>query len=210
VDYPQFQVAAVELASEGTPLTVANIVAGLRIGASEAERHLERMAREGHLDSDVDEAEGVVVYRVRVLTPKRRGESLGTALRDAAVGTMLKQRLGSSLGLDDSPSKGLTGPQQPRKISTGVLLGGVVPGLGLAYSAPWKVVAVATLGVIVGFKFLAFFSLMFAVPFLVAAAVVSAILGGLYTWQFNQTGRRVALSSDPEIRRRLPSRLKNL
>jgi hypothetical protein len=210
VDYPQFQVAAVELASEGTPLTVANIVAGLRIGASEAERHLERMAREGHLDSDVDESEGVVVYRVRGLTPKRRRETLGGALRNAAAGSMLQQRIGTSLGLGDASSRGLTGPQQPRKISMGVLLGGVVPGLGLAYAAPWKVVALATIAVVVGFKILAFFSLMFAVPFLVVAAALSAILGGLYTWQFNQTGRRVALSSDPEIRRRLPSRLKNL
>jgi hypothetical protein len=208
VDYPQFQVAAVELASEGTPLTVANVVVGLRIGASEAERHLERMQREGHLDEELDEAEGVVVYRVRGLTKKRGGgDSFTGALRNAAVGTMLKQRLGTSLGVGDSSSSGLA---QPRKVATGVLLGAVVPGLGLAYAAPWKVVAIATIVVVVGFKVLAFFSLMFAVPFLVAAAALSAILGGLYTWQFNQTGKRVALSSDPEIRKRLPSRLKNL
>ena len=206
MDYPSFQVAAVELASEGTPLTVANIVAGLRIGAAEAERHLDRMTREGHLDAEVDETEGVIVYRVRGLTTSRRKESLGSALRDAAAGSRLQQRLGS-LGLGGEKTLGL---RQPRKISLGVLLGGVVPGLGLAYAAPWKVVAVATLGVIVGFKILAFVSLMFAVPFLVASAVVSAILGGLYTWQFNQSGRRLPLSSDPEIRRRLPSRLKQL
>ncbi len=208
MDYPSFQVAAVELASEGTPLTVANIVAGLRIGAAEAERHLDRMTREGHLDAEVDETEGVMVYRVRGLTTGRRKESLGSALRDAAAGTLLQQRLGA-LGLGSDREKGLA-LRQPRKISLGVLLGGVVPGLGLAYTAPWKVVAVAAIGVIVGFKILAFVSLMFAVPFLVASAVISAILGGLYTWQFNQSGRRLPLSSDPEIRRRLPSRLKQL
>lgn len=207
MDYAQFQVAAVELASEGTPLTVANVVVGLRIGASEAERHLERMQREGHLDEALDEVEGVIVYRVRGLTPKRRGESITGALRNAAVGTLLQQKLGTSLGLGGSPANGLA---QPRKIATGVLLGAVVPGLGLAYSAPWKVVAIATLVVVVGFKVLAFFSLMFAVPFLVAAAALSAILGGLYTWQYNQTGRRVSLGEDPEIRKRLPSRLKDL
>lgn len=206
MDYPSFQVAAVELASEGTPLTVANIVARLRIGAAEAERHLDRMEREGHLDSEVDMDEGVMVYRVRGLTTSRRKDSIGSALRDAAAGHLIQQRLGS-LGLGSEKALGL---QQPRKISLGVLLGGVVPGLGLAYAAPWKVVAVATIGVIVGFKILAFVSLMFAVPFLVACAVVSAILGGLYTWQFNQSGRRLPLSSDPEIRRRLPSRLKQL
>ena len=208
MDYPSFQVAAVELASEGTPLTVANIVAGLRIGAAEAERHLDRMTREGHLDAEVDENVGVMVYRVRGLTTGRRKESLGSALRDAAAGSLLQQRLGA-LGLGGERDRSL-GLRQPRKISVGVLLGGVVPGLGLAYAAPWKVVAVATIGVIVGFKILAFVSLMFAVPFLVASAVISAILGGLYTWQFNQSGRRLPLSSDPEIRRRLPSRLKQL
>jgi hypothetical protein len=206
VDYPQFQIAAVELASEGTPLTVANVVVGLRIGATEAGRHLERMTKEGHLEADFDEDEGVAVYRVRGLTPKPRGESLVGALRNAAVAGMVQERLGLR-----GVSKALGGAQQPRKIVTGALIAGLVPGLGLAYAAPWKVVAVATLVVVVGFKFLSFFSLfMLGVPFLVVAAVVSALLGALYTWQYNKTGRRTELSHDPEIRRRLPGPLKNL
>lgn len=206
MDYPQFQIAAVELASEGTPLTVANIVVGLRIGATEAGRHLERMTKEGHLDADFDEAEGVAVYRVRGLTPKPRGDSLVGVLRNAAVAGVIQQRLGLG-GVSKAPG----GAQQPRKIVTGALVAGLVPGLGLAYAAPWKVVALATVVVVVGFKVLSFISLfMLGVPFLVVAAAVSAILGALYTWQFNRTGRRVALGSDPEIRRRLPGRLKNL
>lgn len=208
MDYPRFQVAAVELASEGTPLTVANVVAGLRIGADEAERHLDRMAREGRLEIE-DDDDGVVVYRVRGLSPARRRDSLGGALRDAAVGSVLQQRLGTSLGLGKSPEAGL-GPHQPRKISLGVLLGGILPGVGLAYAAPWKVVAAASLIVVVGFKILGFLPLLFAIPFVLVAAVISAILGGLYTWQFNQSGKRLPLSSDPEIRRRLPARLKKL
>ena len=206
MDYPQFQVAVVELASEGTLLTVANAVVGLRIGAAEAERHLDRMTREGHLDLDIEDEDGVIFYRVRGLTPKRR-ESLGGALRDAAVGSLIEQRFGALVSQGKSLGA-LT--RQPRKVSLGVLLGLVVPGLGLAYAAPWKVVAVGTVAVIVGFKILAFVSLLFAVPFLLAAALISAALGGLYTWQFNQTGRRLPLSSDPEIRRRLPARFKQL
>jgi hypothetical protein len=210
VDYPQFQVEAVDLARDGTPLTVANIVVGLRIGAAEAERHLARMAKEGHLDGSFDDDEGVIVYRVRGLSKKGSGESLSGALRNAAIGTMLQQKLGTSLGIGGASNKALAG-QQPRKVTTGVLLGGLVPGLGLAYAAPWKVVAAATIVVVAGFKILAFFStIFFAVPFLVVAAVISAILGGLYAWQFNQAGQRVALSNDPEIRRRLPSSLKKL
>jgi hypothetical protein len=206
VDYPQFQIAAVELASEGTPLTVANVVVGLRIGASEAGRHLERMTKEGHLEADFDTDEGVAVYRVRGLTPKPRGDSLVGTLRNAAIAGMVQQRLGLGGG-----SKALGGAQQPRKIVTGALIAGLVPGLGLAYAAPWKVVAAATVVVVVVFKVLSFFSLfMLGVPFLVVSAVVSAILGALYTWQYNKTGRRTELSNDPEIRRRLPGSLKNL
>jgi hypothetical protein len=204
VDYPQFQIAAVELASEGTPLTVANVVVGLRIGASEAGRHLDRMTKEGHLEADFDTDEGVAVYRVRGLTAKPRGDSLVGTLRNAAIAGMVQQRLGLGGG-----SKALGGAQQPRKIVTGALIAGLVPGLGLAYAAPWKVVAAAT--VVVVFKVLSFFSLfMLGVPFLVVSAVVSAILGALYTWQYNKTGRRTELSNDPEIRRRLPGSLKNL
>jgi hypothetical protein len=209
VDYPRFQVAAVELASEGTPLTVANVVVGLRVGAAEAERHLDRMEQDGLVSAEIDETEGVMVYRVRGLTTSRRKETLGSSLRDAAMSSMIQQRLGASLGLGGASEKGL-GVREPRKISLGVLLGGLVPGFGLAYAAPWKIVAAASLGVIVIFKILAFFPLFFAIPFYVAAAVISAVLGGLYTWQFNQSGRRLPLGNDPEVRRRLPSRFKQL
>ena len=209
MDHAEFQIAAVELAREGTPLTVANVVAQLRIGASEAERHLDRMEQEGRIERDADASFGVVVYQVRGLTMGPRGASLTDAVRGAALGSLLQQRLGSALGSSDAIRDG-TGLRRARKVSVGVLVGGLVPGLGLAYAAPWKVVALATVTVVAGFKILAFVSLLFAVPFLLAAAVISAILGGLYTWQFNQSGRRLPLNRDPDLRRRLPSRLKQL
>ena len=55
-------------------------------------------------------------------------------------------------------------------------------------------------------RFIAF-SLMLAVPFLVVAAVTSAVLGGLYTWQYNNMGRRAALGEDPTMRK-LQSKIK--
>lgn len=209
MDYARFQIAVVELADEGTPLTTANVVARLRIEPDEAERHLRRMAREERLELD-DESDGVITYRVRGLSPRGKSKGAGAtlkSLRDAAAESLIEQKIGSMLGLGESrPGVPLPAAMQ-RKISVGAILGGVVPGLGLAYSAPWKVVAIGTVAVVVGWKVLAFFSLMLAVPFLVVAAVASAVLGGLYTWQYNNMGRRAALGEDPTMRK-LQSKIK--
>jgi hypothetical protein len=211
VDYAKFQIAVVELADEGTPLTTAKVAARLRIEADEAERHLRRMAREERLEIDEEaSAEGARAYRVRGLSPRRKGAGAGGALRslrDAAAQTLLEKKLGSMFGLGEQGPGVPLPPDKQRKISVGALVGGVVPGLGLAYSAPWKIVAISTVAVVVGFKVLAFISLMLAVPFLVVAALASAALGGLYTWQYNQMGRRAALGEDPSIRK-LQSKLR--
>ena len=37
---------------------------------------------------------------------------------------------------------------------------------------------------------------------------LSGILGGLYTWQYNQMGRRAPLGEDPDASRKLPTRIK--
>ena len=76
MDYAKFQVAVVEIAHDGVPLTVANVVARMRLEPEEAEKKLDRMAKEGRLDLEVDENEGVVVYRVRGLSPKSMNEKL--------------------------------------------------------------------------------------------------------------------------------------
>lgn len=211
MEYSRFQVAVVELADEGKPLTTANVVARLRVDPDEAERHLRRMLREDRLEVDDDESsDGVIAYRVRGLSPRGKSGGATSALksiRDAAAKSMLEDKIGSVLGLGESKGGAPLPASMQRKISLGALVGGVLPGLGLAYSAPWKVVAVATVGVVVGYKVLAFFSLMLAVPFLVVAAVASAIFGGLYTWQYNQMGRRAALGEDPTIRK-LQSKIK--
>lgn len=209
MDYARFQIAVVELADEGTDLTTANVVAGLRIEPDEAERHLRRMARENRVEIE-DESDGVITYRVRGLSPRRKSKGAGAtlkSLRDAATASLIEQKLGSMLGLGEKkPGVPLPAAMQ-RKISLGAILGGVVPGLGLAYAAPWKVVAIGTVAVIVGWKVLAFVSLGLAVPFLVIAAVASGVLGGLYTWQYNNMGRRAALGEDPTMRK-LQSKIK--
>jgi hypothetical protein len=38
---------------------------------------------------------------------------------------------------------------------------------------------------------------MLLLPFVVVCAVVSAVLGGLYTWQYNRAGKRAPLGNEP-------------
>jgi hypothetical protein len=84
-----------------------------------------------------------------------------------------------------------------------MLLGGVFPGIGLAYAAPWPTVLLATLGVLIGWKVLGFIFL--GLPFLVCAAVASAVAGAMYAHRYNQTGRRTPLFA---AERRLEARLR--
>lgn len=213
MDYAKFQIAVAELADEGTPVTVDNVVRRLRIDADEAEMHLGRMRRDDRLEIDEDATtERATAYRVRGLSPRGKraiagaGASVSGALksiRDAAAESLVEQKIESMLGIGEQKPGIPLPPEKQRKIATGALIGGVLPGIGLAYSAPWKVTAIGTVAVLVGFKVLAFFSLFFAIPFLVVAALASAALGGLYTWQYNQMGRRAALGEDPAMRKML-------
>jgi hypothetical protein len=198
VNYDDFQVAVIELASAGTRLTLANVVAELGVAPRRAEPWLDQMAREGRLDVVVDESEGAVVYRVRGLSPRARKRSTADGASVAALGSLDLVRIGQSLGLARRPRSGLGG----RDVRIGALLGGLFPGFGLIYAAPWPVVVVGTLVVWLGFKLLAAVSLFFfGIPFLVAAAAVSALLGALYAHRFNQEGRRARLlTSDDEPR----------
>jgi len=197
VDYSKFQVAVVEIASEGTRLTTANVVSRLRIDPAKAERMLDQMARDGRLDLEVDETEGVVVYHVRGLTPAPRaadGElrSRLEALRRSVEGSTEWAHVGTALAFG-KPFRNEGRPLPPslrRSVPAGVVWGGLFPGLGLAYAAPWTAVAIATAIVVVGFKVLPF---LLAIPFLLCATVLSAVLGGIYTWRYNQTGRRSPL-----------------
>ncbi|HVY46028.1 MAG TPA: hypothetical protein VHB21_09120 [Minicystis sp.] len=195
MDYAKFQLAVIDVAHEGTPLTVANVVARLRVEPEEAERKLDRMAKEGRLDLEVDETDGVVVYRVRGLTPKTVTEKLD-ALRHKVESEAI-QHVGTALSFG-KPFK-TSGAPLPmalrRSVPLGLVLGGLFPGLGLAYAAPWSVVAVATIAVVVGFKVLSFFWL--GVPFLMLAVLASAAAGAVYTWRYNQTGRRTAVFDAP-------------
>jgi hypothetical protein len=201
MDYAKFQVAVIEIASEGTRLTLANVVARIGIDPSKADRMLDQMARDGRLDLEVDETEGVVVYHVRGLTPARAAvhPSVLDSLRSLGGDPGLARHVGTAMafGRPFAKSRAMGLPRSLRRsVALGAVLGGLFPGAGLAYAAPWGVVLGATFFVWVGFKILAAATLFLAVPFVLGAMVISAVLGGVYTHRYNQHGRRSPIDGE--------------
>ena len=102
-------------------------------------------------------------------------------------------------------------PEKRRKISVGIVLGGLLPGFGLAYSAPWPVVVASSVVVALGIKVIGLiplFSSFLLIPFVALCAIASGVLGGLYTWQYNQTGKRTPLGDEPGSAKQLLKRLR--
>ncbi len=180
---------------------------------------LDRMTRDGTLELDIDERTGEIFYEARGARGgrgARAGEGagkgalagLGQALDDGALAV----KVGSAIMAAKAGAGGVAlPPEKRRKIAIGVLAGGLLPGVGLAYSAPWPVVVVSSLVVVAGAKILAlipFFSSLLLIPFLVVCAIASAVLGGLYTWQYNRTGKRAPLGDEPLSPKQLLKRLR--
>ncbi|MDC3958256.1 hypothetical protein [Polyangium jinanense] len=183
MNYERFQVEVIELGSRGVPLTVANVVAHLRTPPARVQGGLDRMAREGLLDLEVDENEGFVVYRVRGLSttaPRPRRREARPMQADRAM------------PMTYEPPSLLT--VRRKSVTLAVVLGALVPGIGLAYAAPLRVVLAASLLVMVFGRVLGA-SLIFAPLFWVFAICVSALFGGLYAVRYNQEGHRARLLS---------------
>lgn len=202
-----------ELAEGGARLTKARVAEALEIEPARAGELLDEMVRAGSLELDIDEGSGEIFYtvsrRARAAAPENKGSGLA-ALRDLE-GTIerggLSAKIGTALLLGDDAAP----LAKRRKVSLGVLLGGLFPGLGLAYAAPWPVVIAASVVVIVGWKLISIIPLLSAfllVPFLVVCALASAALGGMYAWSFNQAGKRAPLGDEPVTPKALMKRLK--
>jgi hypothetical protein len=216
VEYDDFQDAVLELAAGGTRITKGNVALRLKIEPASAGTMLDRMTRDGRLELDVDERSGEIFYEVR---DSRRGgdggksalAELGKALDGGALASA-KLGVGTALAMGKVASAASTlAPERRRKIGLGVLLGGLLPGFGLAYTAPWPVAVGFSLVVVVGVKVIGIIPILssfLVIPFLVVCAVASAILGGLYTWQYNQTGKRTALGNEPVTPKQILKRLR--
>ncbi len=173
MDYVTFQIAAIDLAAKGVPLTVANVVAHVHIDPARTELFLDRMTRDGRLDLEVDEAQGFVVYRVRGLST-----STGRVVPDLVT------------------SRWFVPPvrlfERRKSVTLAIGLAALLPGIGLVYAAPLRVVLMASLVVLFVGNSIAS-SMLLAPLFWVSASIVSALFGGLYAVRFNQEGQRARL-----------------
>lgn len=200
----------IELAEGGARLTKARVAEALGVEPARAGELLDEMTRAGSLELDVDEGTGEIFYTVGKRRARKPAGGAISALRDLE-GTIdrggLAAKVGAALVLDSSGAA----PAKRRKLSLGVVLGGLFPGIGLAYSAPWPVVIAASAVVIVGWKIISIIPVLSAfllVPFLVVCALASAALGGMYAWSFNQAGKRAPLGDEPVTPKALAARLK--
>lgn len=184
--FDRFEIAALQLASRGVSLTVANVAAHLELSLDQAEAHLDRMAEAGRLEVEVDESLGVVRYRPIGLDP-------ATPVRPFAQAQLL------------TPQRhGATARPGSKNVVLGALIALLVPGFGLFYAAPASVALVAGLLVIVTGEALG------ALPFVGAVlgsvthltfALFSAVFAVLYVRQYNRYGARTHLEHLPALSR---------
>lgn len=212
VDYAAFREAVLELADAGVRLTKGRVAERLSLEPARAGELLDRMTRDGALELDIDERSSEIFYTVSSRAPAAPAKKGGIeALRDLE-GTLdraaLAAKVGSALVRGDEGAAPLA---SRRKISVGVIVGGLFPGLGLAYSAPWPIVVGASVVVILGAKIISLIPIVSAfllVPFLVVCAIASGLLGGAYAWSYNQAGKRAPLGDEPVTPKALMSRIK--
>lgn len=198
MEYDDFRDAVLDLAGGGVRITKGSVALRLKIDPRSAGSMLDRMTREGLLELDVDEQSGDIFYTTgkRPSPPKGALAELSKALDGEAIAA----KVGTALVMEKLTGSSALAPDKRRKIGLGVLLGGLFPGLGLMYSAPWPVAIAASAVVILGYKiitFIPFLSAFLLVPFLAVCAIASAVLGGLYTYQYNQKGKRAPLGDEP-------------
>lgn len=213
MDYAAFQDAVIDLADDGTRLTKAAVAGRLSLDPARAGEMLDRMTRDGRLELDIDERSGEIFYTqsTRQKAPDRKAGSGLSALRDlesAIDKGGLAAKVGTAMVLG---GEGKLPADRRRKLGLAVVLGGLFPGLGLAYAAPWPIVVAASVVVVVGTKVLSLIPLLssfLVVPFLVVCALGSAILGGMYAWSYNQEGRRAPLGDEPVSPKALLKRLR--
>lgn len=209
VDYARFQDAVLELAEDGARITKARVAERLSIEPARAGELLDRMTRDGALELDIDERSSEIFYAV---ARGRRAKPMdGLAALRELEGAIERGGVAAKVGSALLAGEGKAPLATRRKISLGVLLGGLFPGVGLAYSAPWPIVVGASIVVIAGAKIISIipiFSAFLLVPFLVVCAIASGLLGGAYAWSFNQAGKRAPLGDEPVTPKALVAKIR--
>ena len=203
MDQDRFETAVVALAAEGVTLTVANVSARTGVSPRKAESMLDEMVRSHHLESDVDEKEGLVVYRVRGLSPNVARKRVATAVDDAQRNIALTA--GEVVVRQAASHAKAVVLAKPKEGEISIALGGLLGLLGpwgLAYSAPWVTVILASAAYIVALNIPIIRTIvgMFAV----IIHIVCALAGFAYAWRYNQNGKRTPLLPPESPSKSLP------
>ncbi len=177
-----FELAVIDIASQGIKITVANVAAKVRLAPAHVEEMLDRMASEGRLDMELDEERGLIFYVVRGLTPPP---------------TNIVRYPGSYVPPSYAASSPVGAPRRGNKSPTiGAVLGFLVPGVGLLYAAPWVAAAVFTFATFVMVKMVGALPLigwLLKSAMLGLAALTSGVLGAIYVRKYNANGKRTHL-----------------
>lgn len=206
-----FEQAVLELAmTTRVPLTRANIAFYTGASAKEADKLLDEMLREGILEFDSDD-NGDLFYTVTgAKRPGKGPESLtrcsacqkatGAGSRCTRCGKLLDAQLraikdevdraGSALDLVRRGADLATQQQGDKNLVVAGFLGLFGGPLGLFYAAPLKEAGLATLMFLMAWKLL---PMILFVPLMSLVLPVSAVLGWMYAWRYNRTGRRSSL-----------------
>ena len=198
-----FEMAIIELAHEGVRLTIPNVVARLKVKPDQAEKWLDDLAREDKLEVEIDEDEAIIYYRVRGLTVTAEKGGVGSDLAALGNQAVAAASLGVALGGLNREKASPLPKDQRKSLLAGLLLGLLLPGLGLFYAAPWLVAVLGTVGILLVWKLLGWIPLIGSLV-IGTYALGSALLGGLYTAEFNRTGKRAKLMNKTRGKRRLP------
>lgn len=211
VKLKDFEQAVLELAmTTRVPLTRANVAFYTGASAKEADKLLDEMLREGILEFDSDD-NGDLFYTVTgAKRPSKGPESLtrcsscqratGAGSRCTRCGKLLDAQLralkdevdraGSALDLVRRGSDLVSQQQGDKNLVVAGFLGLFGGPLGLFYAAPLKEAGLATLMFLLAWKLL---PMILFVPLLSLVMPVSAVLGWMYAWRYNRTGRRSSL-----------------
>ncbi len=212
----EFEQAVLELAmTTRVPLTRANIVFYTGAQASKADKWLDEMVRDGLVEFDTDD-DGELLYKVcgskrpatgpkeltRCTACKRAS---GTGSRCSRCGQLLDSHLRAlkeevegklvSTALRKLPRAAMltTSPEGGKNVALGGALGLLGP-LGWFYAAPLQEAAMASVA------FLLLFSLSKWLVIVLSGLLLplSAIVGALYAYKYNRTGRRSGLFTDED------------
>jgi len=191
----RFESEIIELASQGVPITVANVASRMKLPPRKAEAMLDEMIRSGHLDSEIDEREAVLVYKVRGLTTGKRKRVLVDTDDDdddrsnpiaRAAGEVLVRQAKST-----AKKVVLDRKEGEKSVLVGLGLGFFLGPIGLLYAAPWMVGIVSVLVYAIAWKIPLVSSLLAAL--LAILHIGFAIVSALYVLRYNKSGKRAPL-----------------